>query len=272
MKIENMDLWNNIPGMCEEIPRITAYFPNIKTSHGAVVIFAGGAYRSRATHEGEGYAQFFAENGITAFVVAYRVSPHRFPCALLDARRSIKFVRYYADKYGIDKNKIAVMGSSAGGHLAALCSTYFKNIEEQILKDEIDAEDCIPNAQILCYPVIRVVDSKVGHIGSGKALLGENYEKNGKEFELDKLVSDKTPPAFIWHTASDEGVSVINSYVYAQSLKKHDIPAEVHIFPHGPHGLGLCDNVKNSRVDKDILEHTGQWSNLMLIWLKYMGW
>ena len=136
MFCEKKDLWTKTPGMCEETPTITAYMPDEKKSELAVVIFPGGGYGMRASHEGEGYAKFLAENGYTSFVIDYRVSPHEFPLPLLDARRAVRTVRHYAGKYGIDKNKIAVMGSSAGGHLAALCSTYFEPIDFEKL-DEI---------------------------------------------------------------------------------------------------------------------------------------
>ena len=99
----------------------------------------------RADYEGADYAKFLAENGICAFVVDYRVTPHRFPLPLLDARRAVRTVRYYAKEYGIDKNKIAVMGSSAGGHLAALTATYYDKMEFEDV-DDIDKEDCVPNA------------------------------------------------------------------------------------------------------------------------------
>ena len=271
MNIKNINLWNAVPGHCEEEPGIRVYVPVEKTSDGAIVIFPGGGYCDRADHEGAGYARFFTEKGITCFVVDYRVKPHKFPCQLLDARRSIKFVRYYAGEYGIDKNKIAVMGSSAGGHLAALCSTYFKDIDIEFQIDDIEKENYIPNAQILCYPVIRIIGREIAHISSGEILLGEKHAWIGEELEPDRLVSSNTPPAFIWHTASDDGVSVLNSYVYAKNLKKFNIPTEMHIFPEGRHGLGLCDKIKNGDVDEKILAHTGQWAHLLFTWLKYIG-
>ncbi len=120
MKTKKMNLWKETPGICDEIPTLTAYLPDKKQSDIAVVIFPGGGYQFRAAYEGDSYAEFLAENGYTAFVCDYRVAPHRFPLPLLDARRAVRTVRYYSDKYGIDKNKVAVMGSSAGGHLAAL--------------------------------------------------------------------------------------------------------------------------------------------------------
>lgn len=272
MKIEKYDLWNTVPGMCEEVPKITVFTPENKTSRGGVVIFPGGAYAGRAPHEGEGYAKFLAEAGLTAFVVDYRVSPHRFPCQLLDARRGLKFARFHAEKYGIDKDKIAVMGSSAGGHLAALVSTYFDDIDIEIEADDIEGEDFIPNAQILCYPVIRILGKGIAHLGTGQNLLGvEKHAIWGEAFQPDMLASQKTPQAFIWHTAADDGVSVLNSYTYAASLKKSNVDVEMHIFPHGKHGLGTCVGDIDKEEDAKILEHDGQWTSLLLNWLRYIG-
>ena len=167
MKTETFDLWSQIPGTALEIPKITAYVPDNKISNAAIAILPGGGYAIRSGYEGKDYAEFFCKNGITAFVIDYRVAPHKFPLPLLDSRRGIKYIRYNAEKYGIDKNKIAIMGSSAGGHLAALTSTYFKDVECSS-NDEIDAEDFIPNAQILCYPVIKLLGKGIAHLGSGR--------------------------------------------------------------------------------------------------------
>ena len=257
MKVETMELWKSVPGLCEEIPKITAYIPDEKINDCAVVILPGGGYRARAQHEGKGYAEFFNTHGITAFVVEYRVAPHRFPLPLLDARRGVKFVRYYAEKYGIDKNKIAIMGSSAGGHLAALTSTYFNDIEIEI-SDEIDKEDFIPNAQVLCYPVIKLLGKSVTHLGSGKNLLAENHVDMGEELSPDLIATEKTPPAFVWHTAQDGSVPVVNSLDYIKRLKSVNVSTELHIFPYGVHGLGLAPQN----------EHVAQWSNLLLNWFK----
>ena len=271
MKKEVFDLWKTVPGMCEEIPKITVYTPENKRSRGAVVIFPGGAYAMRAEHEGEGYARFLTENGFVAFVVDYRVSPHRFPCPLLDARRGVKFARFYAEKYGIDKNKIAVMGSSAGGHLAALASTYFDDIDIEIEQDEIEKEDFIPNAQILCYPVIRILGKEIAHLGSGANLLGvEKHAPCGEDFQPDMIASERTPKAFIWHTAEDNGVPVYNSYVYATALRKLNIDVEMHIFPNGRHGLGACVT-PTPTDDPKVLEHNSQWTDLLVNWLDYIG-
>ena len=263
MRVETINLWKNAPGMCEEIPMLTAYLPDRKTSMGAVVICPGGAYVGRAVHEGKNYAEFLAEHGYTSFVLDYRVAPHKFPLPLLDARRAIRFVRFYADKYGIDRNKIAIMGSSAGGHLAAMTATYYEPIEFENI-DEIDKEDFIPNAQILCYPVIKLLGKGIAHIGSGKNLLGELLPDIGEELSPDLIATEKTPKAFIWHTFEDEGVNVINTIDYVRRLKAVKVPVECHIFPEGGHGMGLATG------DNEVSKHVSQWGDLLINWLKYI--
>ncbi len=262
MITEENNLWESTPGLCKEIPKITAYIPENKAYEGAVVILPGGGYAMRAPHEGEGYAKFLAENGMCAFVVDYRVAPHRFPLPLLDARRGVRYVRHFADKYGIDKNKVAIMGSSAGGHLAALTSTYYEGIEFEGM-DEIDKEDFIPNAQILCYPVIKLLGAKVAHLGSGQNLLGSELQvKMCEELSPDLIATEKTPQAFIWHTFEDGAVPVYNSLDYARRLKDMGVDVEMHLFPRGGHGMGLAPG------DTPIHKNVQQWGGLLLNWLK----
>ena len=262
MENKTKELWTKTPGLCEEIPTITEYLPENKKSNMAIIIFPGGGYGMRASHEGKDYAEFLSENGYTAFVVDYRVAPHKFPLPLLDARRAVRTVRYHAEKYGIDKNKIAIMGSSAGGHLAALCSTYYEPIDFENV-DEIDKEKFIPDYQILCYPVLTFVGNSIAHVASGKNFLGDKFEKMRKELSPNLIVSEKTPPVFIWHTFADREVNVKNSLMYAQSLKNYDIPTEMHIFPDGRHGLGLA--LKEDVISKYVCK----WSKLLLRWLEY---
>ncbi len=262
MEIRKMNLWENTPGLCEEVPTLTAVLPNNKISDAAIIICAGGGYSSRCDYEGIDYAKFLASNGYTAFVLDYRVSPHRFPLPLLDARRAVRTVRYFAEEYGIDKNKVLIMGSSAGGHLSAICSTYYEPIEFEGM-DKIDEEDFVPNGQILCYPVISLLGKGITHFGSGRNLLGEKYPELSEDLSPNLSATNKAPRAFIWHTAGDEAVNVINSLSYAQKLKMADVPVECHIFPDGRHGLALCEN------DNKIENHVGRWKELLLNWLKY---
>lgn len=248
------NLWENT---LEEEVAIEYYAPAEKRSDAAVVIFPGGGYTHRAQHEGKGYAEMLNEWGFTAFVVQYRVEPNYFPKPLLDARRAIQFVRARAAEFGVNKDKIAVMGSSAGGHLAALVSTYKEDIGD--LNDIVGQESYRPNAQILCYPVISC-DAAIWHKGSFDSLLGERIA-DIKDFSPELLVDAETPKAFIWHTAEDPGVPVGNSYRYAEALSRYRIACELHVFPEGPHGLGRALN----------LPHVAQWTQLLHNWLqKYM--
>ncbi|MBQ5313774.1 MAG: alpha/beta hydrolase [Oscillospiraceae bacterium] len=270
MYTEIYELWQKVPGRCDEKPMIKYYCPKDKRSECAVVIFPGGGYEKRAPHEGDGYAEFLSDNGITAFVVEYRVAPHSFPLPLMDARRAMRFVRANAEKFGIDKNRIAAMGSSAGGHLAALLSTYTDVIDDEFT-DKTDSADYMPDAQILCYPVINLYDTQIAHIGSGDNLTGNKMAESGdidtrRQLTPSLICSKNTPPAFIWHTFDDATVNVKNSLEYAAVLKSCGVDTELHIFPNGRHGLGLTNR------SNDLENHVAQWSYLLLNWLKYIGW
>ncbi len=253
-------LWETVPGRCEETPVLEYYPAENKISDATVVICPGGGYAMRADHEGRGYAEYFNSIGMDAFVCEYRVAPHHFPLPLLDIRRSIRYVRAHAAEYGIDPAKIAVMGSSAGGHLAALVSTYTSPIDFEAT-DELDKVCPLPNATILCYAVCHMPDeTNVAHVGSYQNLLGDDTDY--AKYSPDLLVSDTTPTAFLWHTSDDNCVNVINSYLYAKALREHGIKHEMHIFPSGYHGLGVAEN----------MPHVAQWTGLLKNWLIDLGW
>ena len=234
-------------------PTITAY---PASSNGAVIIFPGGGYAMRAEHEGAGYAEWFQSIGITSFVVDYRVAPYKHPAPMCDAQRAVRLVRSMSDKYGFDNNKIAVMGSSAGGHLAACLSVHYMDKFYEST-DDIDSADCRPNAAILCYPVIDMFEYR--HDGSRQNIIGERAFGEDKEYmSLYKHVTRETPQTFIWHTAEDSTVPVENSLLYAGALSAAHIPFELHIYPFGHHGLGLASEVP----------HTAQWAASLESWLK----
>ena len=238
-------------------PEITAYPSDSK---GAVIVFAGGGFEGRSGHEGPVIGEWFQRNGITAFVVDYRTNPYRHPAPLSDAMRAVRVVRFYADKYGYDCNKIAVMGFSAGGHLAGSVSVHCdKNIYDAT--DHIDYESARPDMSILCYPVIDMGENR--HDGSRINLIGARPAERMKEFmSIHKQVNANTPEAFIWHTATDEGVDVMNSLLYAEALSKENIPYEMHIYPMGGHGLGLSQN----------LPYVGKWADNLMNYLSEKGW
>ena len=245
--MEKLKLWNDhFPGeVGEDGAPMLCYFPAEKRiTDAAVLIFAGGGYTHRSTHEGEGYARLINSWGMDAFVLDYRVNPILFPFPLLDARRAIRFIRSNAEKFGIDKNKIAAMGSSAGGHLAALLSTYRDTVMGEG-RDDIDNEDAIPNMQILAYPVLDIY----GHRSSFEMLMGNNVDKH-EELTPRLIATENTPPAFIWHTSTDDIVDVNNSFRYAERLHELGIQMEMHIYPIGTHGVGLSK--ENTREDRNV--------------------
>lgn len=253
-------LWENAPGMCCEEPVIEYYPAENRQSDAAVVILPGGGYNHRAQHEGEGYAQYINSLGIDAFVCQYRVWPHKFPLELLDARRAVRFVRYKAAELGLDPNKVALMGSSAGGHLSALTATYTDPIEYEGV-DEIDDLPFVPNATILCYAVLHCPDElEIAHYPSFANLLPENADF--RTVSPDFLVTKNTPPAFIWHTSGDPVVNVMNAYLYASALRKFEIPHEMHVFAKGGHGLGVAAG----------WDYVNQWTTLLANWFKHIGW
>lgn len=253
-------LWEGkAPGAETEVPTLEFYPPIEKKSDAAVILFAGGGYSIRNRYEDFSYAQFLNNFGLTAFVVNYRLEPAHFPDQLLDARRAVRLVRARAAEFGVDPQKLIVMGSSAGGHVSALVSTYLDPIAGEGA-DEIDAIDPIPNGQVLCYAVISG-DEAITHPKSMARLLpGELIEKRA-EVSAERLVTKRTPPAFIWHTAEDASVSVLNSYRYATALREAGIPCELHVFPFGHHGLAMA------RTNP----HVAQWVELLHRWLMVSG-
>ncbi len=260
------DLWRgNIPFEDKDIdfiPYIDEYPAN---SPGAVIIFAGGAYHHRTEHEDVGIAKWLQKNGVTAFVTGYRISPYQHPAPLSDAMRAVRYVRHNADKFGIDRNKIAVLGSSAGGHLAGSVSVHY-NKDIYSATDETDLESARPDASILCYPVIDMGEYR--HNGTRESLLGTDAREDMIDLmSLHKQIDKNTPEAFIWHTATDTAVPSMNSLLYAQGLAKANIPYELHIYPMGPHGAGLAQSP--SPIE---LPYVARWSENLLEWLKLKEW
>lgn len=257
--IEKVDLWDKID--TEETPCMSIFHPINQTADCAILIFPGGGYQCLAPHESKPYAEFFAANGMLSAVVDYRFFPHSFPIPLQDAQRAIQLLRYNASKYGIDKNKIAVMGSSAGAHLAATLSTYRELITD--CNDEISQESIIPNAQILCYGVLTLVHP-YAHKNSAVRFLGERKDELENNLSPILIADNKTPQAFLWHTLSDNVVFVENSLDYVKRLHQVGVKAELHIFPDGEHGLGL--SIENTPMHI----HNSQWKALLLNWLTYI--
>lgn len=221
------------------VPTLTAYLPpKGKATGAAVMVCPGGGYWILAAgHEGEEVARWFTDMGVTAFVLKYRLpdstaqtNPHEVP--LMDAMQGMKLIRQNAGRYGIDPNKIGVMGFSAGGHLASTLSThYFRGPQA--------SEQAKPNFAILLYPVITFGDK--AHTGSRDKLLGKlSTSPDMIAYYSNELqVTNQTPPTFLIHSMDDKGVPVENSISYYQALLKNGVLSEMHLYPTGGHGYGL---------------------------------
>lgn len=225
------------------MPTLTAYVLDVAENdclRPAIVIFPGGGYWHCSYTEAERIALGYNAAGFNSFVVNYSVVPNRHPEPILDAAAAIKLVRENSKAWGIDTDKIAVVGFSAGGHLAASISVLWDDInifEKEDIKKGIHK----PNATILSYPVIT--SGEFAHVWSFENLLGENDNEEMRDLmSLEKRVKETTPPAFLWHTFQDETVPVENSLLYAQALSKYNIPCEMHIYPKGGHGLSLASH------------------------------
>ncbi|WP_160036485.1 alpha/beta hydrolase [Paenibacillus sp. An7] len=242
-------------------PTLRAYLAEGAKS--AVIVCPGGGYGHLADHEGEPVAKWLNEAGISAFVLKYRISPHKEPAPLADARRAIQYVRAHAEEYGIDKNRIAMLGFSAGGHLTANAGTsWVPGAEDPKGEDPVASESSKLDAMILCYPVITMED--YGHLGSREALLGKGASSDLiQKYSNEKQVFKETPPAFIWHTYADEAVPVQNSLAMSMALSESRVPHELHVFEEGRHGIGLAE---------EFAETTGKWKELCITWLRKQGW
>lgn len=226
-----------------EVPQFWVHLPpKEKATGAAAVIFPGGGYGILAVeHEGHEYAKWLNERGIAGIVVKYRVGKglgYQYPVPFLDARRAIRTVRAHAAEWNIRPDRIGVMGSSAGGHLASLCATRFAEAVEKETSDEIDKLSARPDFAILCYPVIAI-DSPLAHAGSRENLAGANPSPELLALlSTEKAVSKDTPPTFLVST-SDDSVDCRNSMLFATALRENKIPFALHIYEKGGHGYGL---------------------------------
>lgn len=237
MQTNGMQIISNI-----SVPTLTLFLPE-KTASAktAVIIFPGGGYHVNAMkHEGTDVARKFNEWGIAAFVLKYRIPDDKTMIdkeigPLQDAQQAIRIVRENAVKWNLDPNKIGIMGFSAGGHLAATAATHF---DKPVIPD-VQNTNLRPDFLVLGYPVISFNDS-IGHIGSRDNLLGKSPSREKIiAYSNEMQVTSETPPSFIIHASDDGGVLPANSIVFYESLLKHHVPSELHIYERGGHGFGM---------------------------------
>ena len=239
-------LWaNGAPGAQgtadEDTPTITPYIvPAARAVGTAVIVCPGGGYLHLSMEkEGSDVARWWNSLGVTAFVLKYRLGPkYRHPIELGDAQRAIRTVRARASEWGIRPDRVGIMGFSAGGHLTSSAGTHF-DAGKADAADPIDHQSSRPDFLVLGYPVISFTDHP--HEGSKKALLGDNPDPKLVENLSNELqVTAQTPPTFLFHTSNDGTVPVENSVMFYLALHKAGVPAEMHIYENGPHGVGLA--------------------------------
>lgn len=247
-----------------DVPTLTVHRPDpAKATGAAIVVCPGGGYGGLASHEGPDYALFLNQQGITAFVLKYRLGSHgyRHPRMWEDAQRAIRAVRARAADWKIDPNRVGIMGSSAGGHLASTALTHFDSGKPDAA-DLIERQSSRPTLGILCYPVITMGPNT--HQGSKNNLLGK--EPSPELVELlsnERQVTKDTPPCFIWHTWEDKAVKVENSLEFAAALQRNGVPFDLHVYQKGRHGIGLAD--------KPPFNNVHPWGKDLVFWLKEQG-
>ncbi len=239
-------LWpNGAPGALgtedRDRPEITIYQPNTKhTGATAVLVCPGGGYGALAmNHEGRQIANWLNSYGMVAVVLKYRLGPrYHHPVEMEDAQRALRAVRARASELGVAPDKIGAWGFSAGGHLVSTIGTHFDSGKEGAA-DPIDRVSSRPDFLILAYPVISFT-TPYTHKGSLKNLLGDNPDPALVQNLSNELrVTAQTPPTFLFHTNADTGVPPENSVLFYLALRKAGVPAEMHVFENGPHGVGL---------------------------------
>lgn len=274
MAADSIRLWDgDVPGALgqadHDIPTITPYFPAMdKLSGTSIVVCPGGGYGGLAPHEGEGYAKWLADNGISAFVLKYRLGSkgYRHPVMLGDVSRAIRLVRSRATEWKLDPQRVGVMGSSAGGHLASTAVTHF-DAGKADAADAVERQSSRPDFGVLCYAVISMEDG-VTHNGSKANLLGKDPDPKLVELlSNEKQVTKNTPPCFVWSTQEDKAVPVVNSLRFVTALQQNGIAYDFHVYQKGPHGIGLSEG-RNGVLAGDI----HPWGKDLLFWLRQNGW
>ena len=265
---QTIPLWSGkAPGALgdapEDIPTLTIYMPpNTTGPMTAVIVAPGGGYRALSMNkEGRLPAAYLNSLGVAAFVLKYRLGPkYHHPIELGDMQRAIRIVRTRAAEWHIAPDRIGVMGFSAGGHLASTASTYFDK-GSATPADAIDRAGSRPDFAILAYPVITLTEAWT-HQGSRTNLLGDKPDADlARRLSTDTRVTPETPPTFLFHTNADTGVPVENSIHYFLALRKAGVPAEMHNFKDGPHGVGM------PMSDPALSE----WPKVLANWLRASG-
>jgi len=237
-----------------------------------MLVFPGGGYTVLAMEkEGHKFARWLNSMGVTAFVLKYRLGDrYDHPAPLRDARRALRYVHARSEALGIDPDRVGVMGFSAGGHLAATAATlagrdfaaHPKSTSSGASEDSLSRHSARPDLLVLGYPVISFVED-YAHAWSRKQILGEDYDpETARLLSPEKQVTAETPPSFIFSTNEDEGVPAENSVAFYLALRDAGVPAELHVYERGPHGVGMAA--------EDFT--LSSWTDRLADWLQLHGW
>ena len=237
------------------------------------ILCPGGAYLTKSMDsEGSEIAEVLNKAGISAFVLWYRSHPYRAPYMFLDAQRAVRYVRYHADEYGIDPNKIGIAGFSAGGNLAgveALCFGDAPVDEEGYTPDEIDAVSGAPDAVGLIYPAVSLADDKAIAILAGKEIWNdpEARKEFGAKYDMISHVKDGDAPVFMCACMDDAVLPALRLANLAAAYDSHGIQSELHLFPYGGHGFGSCVPRQTGPFEPADMSACNQWLGLFTNWI-----
>lgn len=257
----NYRLWQDkcfVPYALEDepIPTITAYLVESQTPVGCLIISPGGGYVRCNTEVSDVVAKHICETmGFSVFVVNYRTAPNNYKAMLSDELRAIRFIRFYADDFHVDPTHIAVLGMSAGGHLALMAGEHY---DYGKTGDPIDAVSSKPDAIALCYPVVSMHSQYAHEISRANFLGMEDTEENRVRFSGELAIRDDMPPVFVIHSKNDNIVSIENSYALVSALEENDISCTSYWYDKGGHGYGIGDNAAG----------TEGWTERMHEWLE----
>jgi acetyl esterase/lipase len=269
MQTFTLDLWEGFTYSGEQNdgfrPTLDAYLLESDAQRPAVLVLPGSGYVQCSPREAEALAVRFNAAGYHAFVLWYSCAPRRHPVPLLDCARALTIIRDRAAEWQLDPSRLAMMGFSAGSHLALSETLFYK--ENYAAVPGVKPESGRADALILCYPVIS--SGEFAHRGSFNALLGEDPDSALlRRLSLENQITGNVPPVFLWHTYTDQSVPMENSLLLAGALRRAEIPLEMHIFPEGKHGLSLAIPETGAGDSENINFHSAQWFGLCLNWLK----
>ena len=247
----------------EDKPSLTPYLSaGAKPTGAGIIVCPGGGYTHLAAHEGGTIAEWLNSIGIKAFVLKYRLGSNGYhhPAMLQDAQRAVRYVRSHAAEFGVDPQRVGIIGFSAGGHMASTAGTHFTGGDAGAA-DPVERVSSRPDLMMLIYPVITM--GEFAHAGSRENLLGKSPPPELVDLmSNEKQVTRDTPPAFLVHAANDTTVPVENSLLFATALRKAGVGVELHVFEKGPrHGFGLATG------DPVV----GVWPKLCEQWLRVHG-